>query len=115
MVQETQAEKHSLFNLTEEHLSVALTLELVESINKNEADVIVELTQVKTVDDEAVVALNEALTTWLDERIVIFVGDEDSLTSLGLLAEEVPSVPSYEEAVDYLFMMQLERELGDGE
>lgn len=115
MIQETQAEKHSLFTLTNEHFSVVLSLELVEAINKNEADVIVELALVNTVDEEAVVALNEALNTWLDERIVIFVGDEDALTNLGLLAEEVPSVPSYEEAVDYLFMMQLERELGDGE
>lgn len=108
----TPGEKHLLITFSETTLSRPEIAELAEATVNVNQDVIIDLTAIKSAEESSVEQFIDALSPILDENIVILVGDEDKLEELGFLAEEFPVTPSYNEAIDFLFMLQLEKDLG---
>lgn len=89
--------------------------DLLSKVTAASNDMIIDLSQVISPDPDKVDQFVEAVDNLLEEWIVILVGEEDQLQEMGFLADDIPSTPTYNEALDYLYMMQLERELGDEE
>lgn len=105
-------EKHQLITFSESAMTRANISEMAENITEIAQDVIIDLSRVKNVDAATVEFFIESIAPILDENIVILVGDEDELERTGFLAEEFPVTPTYNEAMDFLFMLQLEKDLG---
>ncbi len=105
-------DKHQFIQFTSATLNEAEIEQFSCKIEEVTEDLIIDLSAVKNVDDGMVNQFILAVGAALDEKIVILVGNEDELEELGFLADEFPVTPTYNEAVDFLFMLQLEKDLG---
>ncbi len=105
-------DKHQFIQFASATLTDAEIEQFSSKIDEVTEDLIIDLGSIKSVDDGMVNQFIHSLGPILDEKIVILVGNEDELDELGFLAEEFPVTPTYNEAVDFLFMLQLEKDLG---
>jgi hypothetical protein len=105
-------EKHTYLILKDSDIKTGNFREMLRGL---ENDLIIDLSGIENVTSDAVDDFVYLVSPILDEWIVILVGDEDKLQEQGFLDEDIPSTPTYNEAMDYLYMMQLERELGEEE
>ncbi|MES2628692.1 MAG: hypothetical protein V4616_06950 [Bacteroidota bacterium] len=105
-------EKHQLITFPDSAMTRAQISEMAESVSSATDDLIIDLSRVQNVDAPTVDHFIQSVTPLLDDRIVILIGDEDALENHGFLAEEFPVTPTYNEAIDFLFMLQLEKDLG---
>ncbi len=108
----TSGDKHQYIQFTVENFNSEGIQKLANEASSLAEDVIIDLSKVGAPQPMLVAEFISALGPLLDENIVILVGDEDELEKLGFLAEEFPVTPTYNEAMDFLFMMQLEKDLG---
>jgi len=108
----SSGEKHQYITFTEKNFNREGIQRLAGEVLTLEEDVIVDLSNVGTPEESLVSEFIVAISPLLDDNIVILVGDEDKLEKLGFLEEEFPVTPTYNEAMDFLFMMQLEKDLG---
>lgn len=75
-------------------------------------DVIIDLSAIGEPPMQLVEEFLVCISPLLDENIIILVGDEEKLEKQGFLADEFPVTPTYSEALDFLYMLQLEKDLG---
>ena len=108
----TTGDKHLLITFEGPALTLDAIAKLTEAAEKIDQDVIIDLSKITSADADLVEKFGDAFSAVLDDYIVILVGDEDELDSMGFLFEEFPVTPTYNEAMDFLFMLQLEKDLG---
>ncbi len=108
----TPGDKHQHIVFSESVLTRPIIAELAKATENIDQDVIIDLSSITSADEASVELFVDALSPILDENIVILVGNEDELDTMGFLAEEFPVTPTYNEAMDFLFMLQLEKDLG---
>lgn len=108
-------ENHQFLKFSTNQLTQAEIDQLASTIPQINGDLIIDVSSIESADKALVASFIDTLEPVMEENIIILVGDEDGLEELGFLAEEFPVTPTYNEAMDFLFMLQLEKDLGDEE
>ncbi len=108
----SSGEKHQFIELNKENFNSSTIQNLGNQAASLAQDVIIDLSKIGNPPASLVEEFIVCISPLLDENIVILVGDEGVLEKQGFLAEEFPVTPTYNEAMDFLFMLQLEKDLG---
>lgn len=108
----TTGDKHLLITFEGPAITLDSIAKLAAAADTIDQDVIIDLSKITTASEDLTEKFGDALEAVLDDYIVILVGDEEELEQMGFLYEEFPVTPTYNEAVDFLFMLQLEKDLG---
>jgi anti-sigma B factor antagonist len=116
-------EKHAVFRLEEENLNSVLApklkSELVILRNEGHRNLIFDLSLVKFVDSSGLSSILTGDRLWKHDGLFILTGIEhDSvkrLIEISRLDTILTIIPTLQEAIDYVIMTELERELGGGE
>lgn len=112
-------EKYTLLSLQEENLNSVIAPDLKSEfvILKNEGvpNFILDLSDVKYVDSSGLSAILTAHRIWKDVGTFVLTGANQPMVSklieISRLQAVLTIVPTVEEAVDYVFMDEIEREL----
>jgi anti-sigma B factor antagonist len=118
-----QQERYTIFRLEDEKLnSIAapvLKSELVLIANKGVTNLIMDLSKVEFVDSSGLSAILTADRLWKNLGSFILVGIEHpsvkKLIKISRLDTVLTIIPTVSEAIDYVFMEELSRELNDEE
>lgn len=116
-------EKFTVFKLEEENLNAVIAPDLKSEfvILKNEGidNLIFDLSEVKFVDSSGLSAILTANRLWKDEGSFILAGNLSksvkNLIEISRLDTILTIIPTVEEAIDYVFMEEIEKELNGGE
>lgn len=116
-------EKFTVFKLEEENLNAVIAPDLKSEfvILKNEEidNLIFDLSEVKFVDSSGLSAILTANRLWKDEGSFILAGNLSksvkNLIEISRLDTILTIIPTVEEAIDYVFMEEIEKELNGGE
>jgi len=116
-------EKFTVFKLEEENLNAVIAPDLKSEfvILKNEGinNLIFDLSEVKFVDSSGLSAILTANRLWKDEGLFILAGhlskSVKNLIEISRLDTILTIIPTVEEAIDYVFMEEIEKELNGGE
>jgi anti-anti-sigma factor len=116
-------EKFTVFKLEEENLNAIIAPDLKSEfvILKNEGipHLIFDLSEVKFVDSSGLSAILTANRLWKDEGSFILAGNLSksvkNLIEISRLDTILTIIPTVEEAIDYVFMEEIEKELNGGE
>lgn len=116
-------EKFTVFKLEEENLNAVIAPDLKSEfvILKNEGigNLIFDLSEVKFVDSSGLSAILTANRLWKDEGLFILAGNLSksvkNLIEISRLDTILTIIPTVEEAIDYVFMEEIEKELNGGQ
>jgi anti-sigma B factor antagonist len=116
-------EKFTIFRLEEENLNAVIAPDLKSEfvILKNEGihNLIFDLSDVKFVDSSGLSAILTANRLWKEEGSFILAGtlskSVKNLIDISRLDTILTIIPTVEEAVDYVFMEEIEKELNANE
>ncbi len=115
-------ENYSVFTITEEKLDSTIAPDVktkfAEAKAANARFVIVDLTQVKYTDSSGLSALLVGNRTFSEAGCFVLFGIQEhveKLIKISMLDKVLTILPTKEEAVDFVFMTSLEKEMGDGE
>ncbi len=116
-------DKFTVFKLEEENLNAIIAPDLKSEfvILKNEGipHLIFDLSEVKFVDSSGLSAILTANRLWKDEGSFILAGNLSksvkNLIEISRLDTILTIIPTVEEAIDYVFMEEIEKELNGGE
>lgn len=114
-------DKYTVFRLEEDNLNSlvapALKSELVILSNEGIRNLILDFSGVKFIDSSGLSALLTANRLWSDEKTMIVAGalnpNVARLFEISRLNTVLTLIPTLEEAVDYVFMEEIERELNE--
>lgn len=115
-------EKYSIFTLAEENLNSViapgLKSEFVFLRNEGVKNLIFDLADVKYVDSSGLSAILTANRLWKDYGSFILTGvahpSVQKLITISRLETILTIIPSLEEAIDFVFMSEIETELAEG-
>ncbi|HEX4888377.1 MAG TPA: hypothetical protein VFV37_10065 [Luteibaculaceae bacterium] len=108
----TPQEKHHLIRF-ENGLHEKAIIELEQWFGAHAGDVIIDMAALREVEPATALLFGDLLESQSGKRLVILIGEEDRLSQWALIRDDFPVTPTYNEGMDYLFMLQLERELLD--
>jgi anti-sigma B factor antagonist len=116
-------EKYTVFQLEEENLNSlvapGLKSEFVILSNEGVTNLILDLSGVKYVDSSGLSAILTANRLWSELGSFILTGvshpSVEKLIKISRLDSQLTIIPTVSEAVDYVFMEELEREISDEE
>jgi len=116
-------EKFTVFKLEEENLNAVIAPDLKSEfvILKNEGinNLIFDLSEVKFVDSSGLSAILTANRLWKEEGSFLLAGNLSksvkNLIEISRLDTILTIIPTVEEAIDYVFMEEIEKELNGGE
>lgn len=116
-------DKYSLLQLNEENLNSLiapdLKSEFVFLCNEGVQNLILDLSNVKYVDSSGLSAILTANRLWKDQGSLILTGivhpSVKKLIEISRLETIFKIVPTVEESIDYVFMEEIEKELGSEE
>lgn len=114
-----KSERYSIFKLEEENLNSIiapdLKSEFVFFINEGVRNLILDLSNVKYVDSSGLSAILTANRLWKDNGIFILSGATNpavkKLIEISRLESILTIIPSTQEAIEYIFMEDIEKEL----
>jgi anti-sigma B factor antagonist len=112
-------EKYTILKLEEENLNSlvapVLKSELVILSNEGVRNLILDLSDVKFVDSSGLSAILTANRLWADDKSFLIAGELQAavrrLFEISRLDTVLTIIPTIDEAVDYVFMEEIEREL----
>ncbi|HKK75828.1 MAG TPA: STAS domain-containing protein [Saprospiraceae bacterium] len=113
-------EKHTVFKLEEKNLNALLAPELKSKFvilyNEGIRNLILDLSEVEYVDSSGLSAILTADRLWKQLGSFILTGvQHDSvkkLIDISHLNDVLTIIPTLSESIDYIFMEELEREIG---
>jgi len=116
-------ERYSIFKIENENFNSGIApevkSELIVLSNKGVKNLIVDLSGVKYVDSSGLSAILTADRLWKNLGTFVIAGAEQpavkKLMEISRLYSILNIVPTVSEAVDYIFMEDMERELKDGD
>jgi len=116
-------EKFTVFKLEEENLNAVIAPDLKSEfvILKNEGidHLIFDLSEVKFVDSSGLSAILTANRLWKEDGLFILAGNLSksvrNLIEISRLDTILTIIPTVDEAIDYVFMEEIEKELNGGE
>jgi anti-sigma B factor antagonist len=116
-------ERYTVFQLEEENLNSliapSLKSEFVILSNEGVSNLILDLSGVKYVDSSGLSAILTANRLWSSLGSFILTGIQhpsvEKLIKISRLDSQLTIIPSVSEAIDYVFMEEIERELSDEE
>ena len=114
-----KSERYSIFKSEEENLNSIiapdLKSEFVFFINEGVRNLILDLSNVKYVDSSGLSAILTANRLWKDNGIFILSGATNpavkKLIEISRLESILTIIPSTQEAIEYIFMEDIEKEL----
>lgn len=114
-------DKYTVFRLAEDNLNSlvapALKSELVILSNEGIRNLILDFSGVKFIDSSGLSALLTANRLWSDGKTMVVAGalqpNVARLFEISRLDTVLNLIPTLEEAVDYVFMEEIERELNE--
>jgi anti-sigma B factor antagonist len=116
-------DKYVVFSIQEENLNafIAPNLKSEFVILKNEGvtNLILDLTAVKYVDSSGLSAILTANRLWGEEGVFVLTGVQSKsvkdLIEISRLENILTIIPTVSESIDYVFMEEIEKELGENE
>lgn len=116
-------ERYTVFTLQEENFNSLIApdvkSELVLLADKDVKNLIMDLSEVKYVDSSGLSAILTADRLWKKIGSFVLAGAEQpavkKLMEISRLDTILTMVPTVSEAIDYIFMEDIERELNEGE
>lgn len=116
-------DKYVVFSIQEENLNafIAPNLKSEFVILKNEGvtNLILDLTTVKYVDSSGLSAILTANRLWGEEGVFVLTGVQSKsvkdLIEISRLENILTIIPTVSESIDYVFMEEIEKELGENE
>ncbi len=116
-------DKYVVFSVQEENLNAFIAPDLKSEfvILKNEgvANFILDLTAVKYVDSSGLSAILTANRLWSESGVFVLTGVQSKsvkdLIEISRLENILTIIPTVSESIDYIFMEEIEKELGDNE
>ena len=113
-------EKYTVFHLDEENLNSilapALKSEFIFCRNEGVRNLIFDMSAVKYVDSSGLSSILTANRLWKDDGLFIITGVEHAavkkLIEISRLESILTIIPTLSEAVDYVFMEEIQSELG---
>ncbi|MCR9102414.1 MAG: STAS domain-containing protein [bacterium] len=116
-------ERYTVFTLQEENFNSLIApdvkSELVLLADKDVKNLIMDLSEVKYVDSSGLSAILTADRLWKKIGSFVLAGAEQpavkKLMEISRLDTILTMVPTVSEAIDYIFMEDIERELNDGD
>jgi anti-anti-sigma factor len=116
-------ERYTVFSLQEENFNSLIApdvkSELVLLADKDAKNLIMDLSEVQYVDSSGLSAILTADRLWKKIGSFVLAGAEQpavkKLMEISRLDTILTMVPTVSEAVDYIFMEDIERELNEGE
>lgn len=113
-------EKYTVFNLNENNLNSILAPNLKSEFifcrNEGVKNLIFDMSEVKYVDSSGLSAILTANRLWKDEGLFIVTGvvhdAVKKLIEISRLDSILTIIPTLSEAVDYVFMEEIQNELG---
>ena len=113
-------EKYTVFNLNENNLNSILAPNLKSEFifcrNEGVKNLIFDMSEVKYVDSSGLSAILTADRLWKDEGLFIVTGvvhdAVKKLIEISRLDSILTIIPTLSEAVDYVFMEEIQNELG---
>lgn len=116
-------DKYVVFSIQEENLNafIAPNLKSEFVILKNEgvSNLILDLTTVKYVDSSGLSAILTANRLWGEEGVFVLTGVQSKsvkdLIEISRLENILTIIPTVSESIDYVFMEEIEKELGENE
>lgn len=116
-------DKYVVFSIQEENLNafIAPNLKSEFVILKNEGvtNLILDLSAVKYVDSSGLSAILTANRLWDEEGLFVLTGvlskSVKDLIEISRLENILTIIPTVSESIDYIFMEEIEKELGDNE
>lgn len=116
-------DKYVVFSVQEENLNafIAPNLKSEFVILKNEGviNLILDLSAVKYVDSSGLSAILTANRLWGEEGVFVLTGVQSKsvkdLIEISRLENILTIIPTVSESIDYIFMEEIEKELGDNE
>ncbi|NRA51522.1 MAG: STAS domain-containing protein [Phaeodactylibacter sp.] len=116
-------ERYTVFTLQEENFNSLIApevkSELVMLADKDVKNLVMDLSEVKYVDSSGLSAILTADRLWKKIGSFVLAGAEQpavkKLMEISRLDTILTMVPTVSEAIDYVFMEDIERELNDGE
>lgn len=116
-------DKYVVFSIQEENLNafIAPNLKSEFVILKNEGviNLILDLTAVKYVDSSGLSAILTANRLWGEEGVFVLTGVQSKsvkdLIEISRLENILTIIPTVSESIDYIFMEEIEKELGENE
>jgi anti-anti-sigma factor len=116
-------EKYVVFSVQEENLNAVIAPDLKSEfvILKNEGvtNFILDLSAVKYVDSSGLSAILTANRLWGEAGVFVLAGVQSKsvkdLIEISRLENILTIIPTVSESIDYIFMEEIEKELGDNE
>lgn len=116
-------DKYVVFSVQEENLNafIAPNLKSEFVILKNEGvtNLILDLSAVKYVDSSGLSAILTANRLWGEEGVFVLTGvlskSVKDLIEISRLENILTIIPTVSESIDYIFMEEIEKELGENE
>jgi anti-anti-sigma factor len=116
-------ERYTVFTLQEENFNSLIApdvkSELVLLADKDVKNLVMDLSEVKYVDSSGLSAILTADRLWKKIGTFVLAGAEQpavkKLMEISRLDTILTMVPTVSEAIDYIFMEDIERELNEGE
>jgi len=116
-------EKYTVMTLQDDNLNSVVAPDLKSEFvilrNEGVPNFILDLSEVKYVDSSGLSAILTANRLWKDIGTFVLTGANNPLVKklieISRLQTVLTIIPTLEESVDYIFMDELERELGAGE
>lgn len=116
-------ERYTIFSLQEENFNSLIApdvkSELVLLADKDVKNLVMDLSEVKYVDSSGLSAILTADRLWKKIGSFVLAGAEQpavkKLMEISRLDTILTMVPTVSEAIDYIFMEDIERELNEGE
>ncbi|MBV6655627.1 MAG: STAS domain-containing protein [Mameliella sp.] len=116
-------ERYTVFTLQEENFNSLIApevkSELVMLADKDVKNLVMDLSEVKYLDSSGLSAILTADRLWKKIGSFVLAGAEQpavkKLMEISRLDTILTMVPTVSEAIDYVFMEDIERELNDGE
>lgn len=113
-------EKHTVFKLEEKNLNALLAPELKSKFiilyNEGIRNLILDLSEVEYVDSSGLSAILTADRLWKQLGSFILTGIQHNsvkkLIDISHLNDVLTIIPTLSESIDYIFMEELEREIG---
>lgn len=115
-------ENYSLFKISEEKLDTTIAPDVktkfAESLAKGAKYMIMDLSEVKYADSSGLSAMLVGNRSFSETGCFVIFGVQEhveKLIKISMLDKVLNILPSKEEAVDFVFMTSLEKEMGDGD
>jgi len=116
-------DKYSLLQLQEENLNSLIAPDLKSEFiflyNEGVTNLILDLSGVKYVDSSGLSAILTANRLWNEQGMFVLTGinhpSVDKLIKISRLETIFSIIPTVEESIDYIFMSEIEKELGTEE